>query len=322
MNIYEITSDEKKLQKLIENQVQENLNLDYKDSRAIDPNKGSEIAKDVSAFANSDGGMIIYGIQEDKHFPVNIDSGVDHTKFSKERLEQIILSNITPRIDGLKIYAIPLDAKHSVFVVDIPKSYRGPHQEKKTKSYYKRHNFLSDPMEDYEIQDIRNRRQIASSLITVYIVVNSDSRIRLVIENIGNETVNNIDVNFSDGFVWRRALKPRIFETGITSLAPKQQLLFTYGSYIGLDENTDRSYTRFDVTVTYRHPVTNGEISDTFNIDLLDFWQTSENVSEIEGQTRTLDESLKKIARYLEIISHSMAKMPSLSGLEFRVQNV
>jgi predicted HTH transcriptional regulator len=47
------------LENLIKNQVQESLHLDYKDSRAISDKLRHEIAKDVSAFANADGGVII-----------------------------------------------------------------------------------------------------------------------------------------------------------------------------------------------------------------------------------------------------------------------
>jgi hypothetical protein len=46
------------LESLIKNNVQENIHLDYKDSRAIDGKKRREMAKDVSAFANSDGGIL------------------------------------------------------------------------------------------------------------------------------------------------------------------------------------------------------------------------------------------------------------------------
>ena len=52
------------LQNLIDNKIEENLNLDYKACGSIErsENKTNEISKDVSAFANSDGGIIIYGI--------------------------------------------------------------------------------------------------------------------------------------------------------------------------------------------------------------------------------------------------------------------
>jgi predicted HTH transcriptional regulator len=143
------------LNQLIKNEVQENIHLDYKDSRAIDSKKRHDIAKDVSAFANSDGGILIYGIREEDHLPIALDEGVDHTKYSREWLEEVITSNITPRIDDLKIIQIPVSTSRSWFVVKVPKSYRAPHQEQYSKRYYKRFNFISERMEDYEINDVR-----------------------------------------------------------------------------------------------------------------------------------------------------------------------
>jgi predicted HTH transcriptional regulator len=121
------------IQTLIDTQVQESLHLDYKDSRALGRDKASEIAKDVSAFANADGGTIIYGVTETNHVPVEIDDGVDHHRLSHEWLEQIIRSNITPRIEGLRIAPIRRSTDKSIYAVHIPKSYRGPHQEMNSK---------------------------------------------------------------------------------------------------------------------------------------------------------------------------------------------
>ena len=65
---------------MISLQIQENLHLDYKASAALSHSKRDEISKDVSAFANSDGGLIIYGVTEEGHLPLLID-GVDHHKY-------------------------------------------------------------------------------------------------------------------------------------------------------------------------------------------------------------------------------------------------
>jgi Schlafen, AlbA_2 len=149
------------LNKLIENKIEENLNLDYKASGALQKNdkKTNEISKDVSAFANSDGGLIIYGINEDdenKHLPRSIDP-VDRELITKEWLEQIIQSKIRPRIDGIVIHPIEINNsnKDVVYLVDIPQSST-VHQADDRK-YYKRFNFNSVPMYDYEIKDILNR---------------------------------------------------------------------------------------------------------------------------------------------------------------------
>ena len=87
------------IDKLIADQVQESIHLDYKSSQAIDDRKFDEFAKDISAFANSDGGLIIYGVQEKDHLPLGKDSGVDHLKYSRERIEDIITSRVAPRLD-------------------------------------------------------------------------------------------------------------------------------------------------------------------------------------------------------------------------------
>ena len=151
----------KYLHSLIENKVEENLNLDYKASGSLDKqnNKTTEISKDVSAMANSDGGILIFGIQEDKvnkHLPEKIDP-INRREFSKEWLEQIIQDKIRPRISNFKIYPIDIDNDNVVYVVEIKKSNTA-HQAS-DKKYYKRFNFQSTAMYDYEIRDILNRNK-------------------------------------------------------------------------------------------------------------------------------------------------------------------
>ena len=52
---------------LINSEAEESVYLEFKDSQAIDRQEGKkkEITKDVVAFANSDGGLIIYEISEE-----------------------------------------------------------------------------------------------------------------------------------------------------------------------------------------------------------------------------------------------------------------
>jgi hypothetical protein len=143
------------LQRLIKDEVQESISLDYKDSRALAKDKKGEICKDVSAFANSAGGQLVYGVTEDKHVPTGVDEGAEPS-ITKEWIEQVIDSNIQPRIEGLIIHPIPL-AKGLGFVIDIPQATtRAPHQAPDNR-YYKRQNFQSAAMEDYEVKDAMRR---------------------------------------------------------------------------------------------------------------------------------------------------------------------
>jgi hypothetical protein len=143
------------LQRLIDDEIQESLALDYKASPALSKESKSrdELCKDVTAFANSAGGQIIFGIEEKDSKPTKIDGGSDLTR---EWIEQVIDSNVQPRVEGLVIRPIPIGQRHA-YVITIPQaSARAPHQAP-DKRYYKRQNFQSVPMEDYEVKDVLHR---------------------------------------------------------------------------------------------------------------------------------------------------------------------
>ena len=143
------------LQTLVTDAVPESLTLEYKSSAALGKQntQKNELIKDVSSFANSAGGQIIYGIVEKNHKPIEIDSGTD---LSREWLEQVIDTNIQPRIEGLNITPILISENKFAYILNIPQAVgRAPHQAEH--KYYKRSNFQSVPMDDYEIRDIFRR---------------------------------------------------------------------------------------------------------------------------------------------------------------------
>ncbi|MBO7537793.1 MAG: ATP-binding protein [Prevotella sp.] len=151
---------------LIINEVEENIHLDYKAAGALDKDdkKRTEITKDISAFANSDGGIIVYGVSEEDHRPKEINP-IDGRVYTKEWLENVILL-IQPRIEEVKIYPIRVDdIGQSIYVVKTPRSSNAPHMAR-DKRYYKRFNFKSEPMEDYEVKDLYNRVSIPKLEIT------------------------------------------------------------------------------------------------------------------------------------------------------------
>ena len=69
--------------------------------------------------------------------------------------EQIIQSKIRPRLNDFKIYPIDIELNKVVYVVKVGKSNTA-HQAD-DKRYYKRFNFQSTAMYDYEVRDILNR---------------------------------------------------------------------------------------------------------------------------------------------------------------------
>ncbi len=164
------------LLRLIATQVPENIALEYKGAAAIgaQDREKREIAKDVSAFANSAGGVLVYGMAEDGHNPTQIEP-VNPNPFSKEWLENVIISNVQPRIDGLHINPVQLagtNAGQFAYVVTVPQSLTA-HQAADHR-YYKRFNFQAVPMEHYEVQDAMNRAK--TPIIEVQIERRVESR--------------------------------------------------------------------------------------------------------------------------------------------------
>lgn len=153
----------KDLEILIKSNIEESNSLEYKSAESLKPNMNDnqkkEIAKDVSGMANSNGGIIIYGIREfdikeKRHLPERIEP-IPYS-FSKEDLEHIISSNVSPRIDEIIIKSIPFDKEHHVLIVNVPQS-KTAIQNTKDFRYYKRLNFEVKPMLDFEIRNIMNR---------------------------------------------------------------------------------------------------------------------------------------------------------------------
>jgi len=177
---------ESRLQNFITSEIEESLTLEYKSAEALDRNetKKKEITKDVSAMANSAGGVIVYGIREfeqdnRRHLPERI-TPVDRRAFPREWVEQIIQA-IRPRIDGILIHSIQLGSGENdvAYVIEIPQSNTA-HQASDHR-YYKRFNFQAVPMEDYEIRDVMFREQTPNIVLNFLIQITPEAN-NLVIE--------------------------------------------------------------------------------------------------------------------------------------------
>lgn len=118
------------LSELIVGQVPEGLRIDYKrDLYGSSDADKREVLKDISGFANAFGGHLIIGIEEQNGLPVSI-PGVagENPDEIVLRLEQIARTGLEPRIQGLRVLAVPLSSGTYCFVIRIPRSWHPPHR--------------------------------------------------------------------------------------------------------------------------------------------------------------------------------------------------
>ncbi len=301
------------LELLIQQQVQESLHLDYKSSASLSKSGQKEIPKDVSAFANSNGGMIIYGIEESGHLPARIDGGVSNSVITREWIEQAILSNISPKIEGIQIQQIPLDSNNSAYCIKIPKSDRAPHQERKNKRYYKRYNFSSAPMEDYEISDVRARSRSVEPLARFDVEIRHGFLFMFVIENPGDVAAENVTFEFTEKLTWKEEKgPPPIIANGIEYFPPGKRYNVLYGTSPSLLGKDSDACTEFSALITYFNPIKQKNITETFHINLSEYLGTWPQYSEVEDLSKKLEKSIKDLTSEIKNLKRQIEPLKFL----------
>jgi hypothetical protein len=147
---------------------EEHLHLEFKttpEPAFKKPDEKQKLSKAVSALANSDGGLIVWGV-----FAKRIDQdGLDCAKEVRPiqdiesfvaRLSALEGDVTSPIIDGIKSRGIALPAGGHAAVTLVPRSDGGPYQAKLGENrYYKRSGDRSLQMEHFEIEDMFGRRK-------------------------------------------------------------------------------------------------------------------------------------------------------------------
>lgn len=136
--------EESDLQTLLDNEVPEGKTIDYKEALSGngDSNK-KEFLYDISSFANTSGGHLIFGIKEDKGVPTEICGlNIPDADAVILKLENSIRDGIAPRIPGVAARAISLSNDRVVIVFRIPRSFSQPHMTtfKNASKFYARNS--------------------------------------------------------------------------------------------------------------------------------------------------------------------------------------
>lgn len=137
------------IESFVRKNLEEGVTLEYKDIRTF--YDAGELSKEISAFANTMGGLLVLGIGKSDaapHLPGKITWG--DPKLSKERLENTIMDNIRPRMEPPTIIPVRNHTDQQIFLIDVRPSASPPHQASDFK-YYKRWNFSSVPMRHQEV---------------------------------------------------------------------------------------------------------------------------------------------------------------------------
>lgn len=138
---------EKAINEFIDTRQSEELFLDFK--RSSDDGKGSRLhdkdrnnlSKAISGFGNSEGGIILWGVDCSKDFDGSDVAKAKYTIQNVKRfmswVEGVISGCTVPPHNGVQNHPVDIDSEGNGFVVTyIPKSDYAPHQEIPSRRYY------------------------------------------------------------------------------------------------------------------------------------------------------------------------------------------
>lgn len=152
------------LQELKKKNTQESHHLEFS-SGINNPHKKDEfinsLCREISGFANADGGKVIVGVRAKKMGKMEVidkvDQGINPEIFGKEDLEQILLGNLSRGVDmKIKVIRKTIRAKNWYAVINVPQADTAV-QSLRDYKYYRRRNFETVPMTNDEIVDVMNR---------------------------------------------------------------------------------------------------------------------------------------------------------------------
>jgi hypothetical protein len=156
--------DDKVIQRLFDNQIQEGKTLDYKREINLKSNDDKrELLADITSFANTDGGVIIFGIEEKKNergentgLPERAcDLKIDNTDKFLLSLEDIIHNNTEPRLASVQIKFINYE-EQKLLIVGVSKYIGLPFMVtlNSTNKFYKRRTTGKYLVDVYELSEI------------------------------------------------------------------------------------------------------------------------------------------------------------------------
>jgi hypothetical protein len=161
--IFDGIQSESDIDQFVQNRKAEDLYLDFKQTAdsatpKLDEDARKFLAKSLSGFANSAGGVLVLGVnapQNGQYTKVPIS---DVSTFEQRVLEQISRAT-TPPVPGVITKIVQSSQQGSGYViVSIPQSDAAPHRNHTDKQYYHRSGDSFLQMEHYQIADIFGRR--------------------------------------------------------------------------------------------------------------------------------------------------------------------
>jgi Putative DNA-binding domain len=304
------------LQRIVDDGIQEGLRLEFKPANIIENSNTGIIAKAVTAFANSDGGILIIGITANKDTKSKTTGaslvGLKNSKDKTEWLETIIENNTYPSVWDYQVFPIENHNAERFYWISIARSKSAPHQSE-DKIYYKRNGSNSIPMEHFEIEDVRSRSLVLDTPLDISVDIDQGVFTELRIANNGNKPISECRFEFITNLALNEKTKSRLEDRGLNFLHGKQEAVFFLGPLRDF-----LAEARATLRIKFQYKLGEKKVSDARDFDFHDFDHQSiihsphEKILEkIERSIVRLGDKVESLDKHMKTISQAF----SSSGL-------
>lgn len=149
------------IEQLVADQVREGPHHDFKRELPTAWNDAAkhEFLADTTAFANSGGGDLIFGIDEDgqAHASRIVPQVISNVDQEVRRLQDFLLNLAEPRLHGVKIQPVQVSVSGTngyVLIVRVPQSWAGPHRVKTNQHFFIRDGLRKRQLDVPEIRSL------------------------------------------------------------------------------------------------------------------------------------------------------------------------
>lgn len=201
------------LEGYVERRQEENLHLEFKllrDASITNANDKDNFARALSGFANSSGGLVVWGVDARKFDGIDCACELKpmmHLAKLLARLNELTGDAVEPYVAGVRHRAIEIDPDRGYALSLVPESDTGPHMGKLAGGhYFKRTGDGFYKMEHFDIADMFGRRR-RSKLLLYYSVTSRGAapELRLGLRNEGRASAKSLFFAFSTESTMRRS---------------------------------------------------------------------------------------------------------------------
>lgn len=192
-----------KVREFIAQGQEEHLQLDFKTVKHATLNSEDDkrnFAIALSGFANSSGGLIVWGVTTTREGDVDHADGEKPVSISTmlPRLNTLTGEGVSPSVAGVRHRGIPIIDNEGFVISLIPESDGGPHMARLGEyRYYKRSGSNFYKMEHFDVADMFGRRQRPNLALTIARASDPevDDLFDLWVTNIGRALARHCSMN-------------------------------------------------------------------------------------------------------------------------------